>query len=116
MSEAQDNSGNVRLNERLGALRSALDGLAFYAHQEGLEGVDVGSSIPIGRWIKDAMEIGTAMQAERDRYRKALERLSREAPIGDYMADVYSELNNSLLIEELNQRADFAREALKFDA
>lgn len=51
--------------------------------------------------------------AERDRYRKALEKLSKECPIGDYVADVYSELSQALIVEELSLRADFAREALK---
>lgn len=46
------------------------------------------------------------------RLEAALTRLSKEAPIGDYVADIYSELSNALLIEELDQRRCLAIEAL----
>lgn len=62
--------------------------------------------------VKVNGELAVDILEQRDRYQHALERLSRKAPIGDYVADLYSDLCNPLLIEELDQRADYAREAL----
>ena len=56
------------------------------------------------------LEAAEARVAEME---KVLGKLSKKAPIGDYVADLYSELNNSLLIEELDQRAELADEVLK---
>lgn len=43
---------------------------------------------------------------------EALERLSREAPLGDYMQDPADPVNSHFLLEELSHRSDFARAAL----
>ena len=58
------------------------------------------------------LEVNT-LRARVAEMEKVLGKLSKKAPIGDYVADLYSELNNSLLIEELDQRAELADEVLK---
>lgn len=53
-----------------------------------------------------------AIRSQADALAEALEKLSKKCPIGDYVADVYSDLSHGLIMEELDQRAEFAAKAL----
>lgn len=107
---------NSKRNERLDALtREAAERELDIKQAKAILGLDE----PLADACRFRMEDVLTLRAERDAraerikaLEEALGRLSREAPLGDYMLDPAEPCNSHLLLEELGQRADFARAAL----